>query len=293
MWDSGFVALGTATYDIQMALTEIRKMFTGQWENGMVPHILFHNENETSYFPNFEFWNSNANPGAPISPKSSGITQPAVFGFVVREIFQKHYNNDDVKAFAKEVFPKIVAYHRFLYNYRDPFDEGLFYIFHPWESGRDNSPIWDDALNRIDIAPGSLPKYERRDTTIAPKDERPTQDQYDKYVYLLELGKKYKYDGKEIAEESPFLIQDNMMNAILIKSNESLIELAEDLKFDAVEIKEWQNLSTSNYDNKFWSDELDFYVGYDLRNQKRCLIRKSEVWCHFLQISPTRQKPIT
>ena len=42
MWDSGFVALGTSTYNIKMALAEIDKMFSGQWENGMIPHILFH-----------------------------------------------------------------------------------------------------------------------------------------------------------------------------------------------------------------------------------------------------------
>lgn len=269
MWDSGFVALGTSTYNIKMALSEIEKMFSGQWDNGMLPHILFHSEKEKSYFPNYDFWNSRVNDGAPMRPKSSGITQPAVYGFVLREILKNHWGNDDVKAFVKHIFPKVVKYHQFLYNYRDPYKEGIFFIFHPWESGRDNSPIWDEPFSHIQIEQESIPDYRRRDTSIANAEERPTKEQYDKYVYLLELGKKYKYDGKEIAAESPFLIQDNMMNAILIKSNQSLIEIAGDLDLDAGQITEWQALSTSNFDSKFWNDDLETYVGYDLRNQKQ------------------------
>lgn len=269
MWDSGFVALGTSTYNVEMSMTEINNMFSGQWKNGMLPHILFHSENEKTYFPNFDFWNSQVNQGAPSIPKSSGITQPAVFGFILHNILKSHWGNAKVKDFVKDIFPKLIAYHRFLYNYRDPHKEGLFFIYHPWESGRDNSPLWDEALSKINIEPGSIPPYTRRDTTIANADERPTQDKYDRYVYLLELGKKYQYDGKQIAEESPFLIQDNMMNAILIKSNQSIIEMAEDLKLDAQEVKEWQQLSKSNFDKKFWNEELNMYVGFDLRNNKQ------------------------
>ena len=269
MWDSGFVALGTSTYNVKMSLSEIKKMFSGQWENGMIPHILFHSEKEKTYFPNYDFWNSQVNQGAPMIPKSSGITQPAVFGFVLKDILQNHWDNPEVKDFVTSIFPKVVKYHNFLYQYRDPHKEGLFFIFHPWESGRDNSPLWDDPMSYIQIKPGEIPAYERRDTTIADADERPTKDQYDKYVYLLELGKKHQYDGSGIAEESPFLVQDNMMNAILIKSNQSLIEIAKDLNLDAGQIREWQELSLSNYESKFWNEELQTYVCYDLRNNKQ------------------------
>ncbi len=274
MWDSGFVSLGTSTYNIKMSLQEIKKMFSGQWENGMIPHILFHSENEKTYFPNFDFWNSAVNAGAPSSPKSSGITQPAVFGFILEDILKNHWKNQEVRDFVRHIFPKVVHYHRFLYTYRDPNREGLFFIYHPWESGRDNSPLWDEAMRSIEILPGSIPPYQRRDTSISEEDQRPTQDKYDRYVYLLELGKKYQYDGKEIAEESPFLMQDNMMNAILIKSNASLIQIAKDLQLDAGEVMEWQALSRSNYDHKFWNEELGMYVAYDLRNEKQVLHRE-------------------
>lgn len=264
-WDSGFVALGMSSYDLDRAMQEIRSLFSGQWENGMLPHILFHSENETTYFPNYDFWESNVNPGAPDRPKSSGITQPPVFGFVLEEILNQNPDNADVISFVKEIYPQLVKYHQFLYEYRDPEGEGLFFIFHPWESGRDNSPIWDDSLNRIHITEGAISDYVRRDTQVADASERPTKEQYDRYVYLLELGKRYQYDGKEIADQSPFMVQDCMMNAIFIKSNESLINIGKRLSLNTDYIKEKQKLSKSNFSNKFWNKELNLFVSYDQR----------------------------
>lgn len=264
-WDSGFVAMGSSNYDVDRAIEEIDSMFSGQWENGLLPHILFHSEKETSYFPNYDFWNSNVNPGAPQSPKSSGITQPPVFGFIIEEILKKHPKNEKVISFVKRVFPKLVKYHDFLYKYRTIDNDGLFFIFHPWESGRDNSPIWDESLSRIQINARDIPTYQRRDNLIADPSERPTQEQYDRYVYLLELGKKYQYDGPEIAEQSPFLVQDCMMNAILIKSNESLINMGTQFGFDVAQIAEWQALSKENFTSKFWNEQIESFVSYDQR----------------------------
>ncbi|MEL6193648.1 MAG: trehalase family glycosidase, partial [Bacteroidota bacterium] len=253
---------------------ELDTLFKGQWENGMVPHILFHSENETTYFPNYDFWNSNVNQGAPQKPKSSGITQPPVHGFILENLLEKFPDNEELLAFAKDIFPKIVHFHRFLYTYRDPNQEGLFFIYHPWESGRDNSPLWDESLDRIQIDRSKLPTYKRKDTSLADSSERPTDDQYDRYVYLIQFGKENQYDGKAIAKESPVLIQDSMMNAILIKSNQSLINLADKLGMDKGELEEWQQQSIKSYNDKLWSDELGMYACYDMRGGKQIAFKE-------------------
>lgn len=268
-WDSGFVSIGLGHYTIEKAILEIGTLFSGQWANGMVPHILFHSEKEKSYFPNYDFWESQVNPGAPDKPKSSGITQPPVHGFVLENLLQLHPDNERLHRFIKKYFSKILAYHRFLYQYRDPEREGLIFIYHPWESGRDNSPIWDESLDRIEIDYNQLPPYQRRDTSVANASERPTSYQYDRYVYLLQLGKKYRYDGPEIYQESPFLVQDNMMNAILIKSNESLIRLGKRFGLNTKEVEEWQQQSKRVFDQKLWEESLGTYTSYDLRGNKR------------------------
>ncbi|RME92208.1 MAG: glycoside hydrolase, partial [Bacteroidetes bacterium] len=153
------------------------------------------------------------------------------------------------------------------YRYRDPQREGLTFIFHPWESGRDNSPLWDSSMNRMVIDKASLPPYERRDTRLAPADERPTSAQYDRFVYLLELGKKYRYDEGGIFEESPFLVQDTLMNAVLIRSNESLIRIGKRFGFDTAEVEEWQQQAKPRFAEKLWNEQLHTFTAYDLREQ--------------------------
>ena len=274
-WDSGFAAMAFSHYDLDKGIQELQSLFSGQWQNGMLPHILFHSEAETTYFPNFDFWECWVNPGAPNKPKTSGITQPPVHGFALEHMLDQHPDSEKLKAFIKNLFPKLIAYHHFLYTHRDPHQEKLFFIYHPWESGRDNSPIWDESLERIVIEPGALPDYKRRDTSIAEADERPTQQQYDRYVYLIELGKKFQYEGPGIAAESPFLLQDCMMNAILIASNQSLLRIAERLGLDPGPLPEWIQEGRKNFQEKFWNEAIGQYATYDLRGEK--LIQHREI----------------
>lgn len=267
-WDSGFTSLGHSYFSVDFAIRELESLFSGQWENGMLPHIIFHSEKEKTYFPNFDFWESSVNPGAPDKPKSSGITQPAVHGFVLENLLNRFPDDEKMISFVKDIFPKVVRSHRFLYTYRDPEREGLMFIFHPWESGRDNSPLWDQSLDRISINKNELPPYQRRDTGIAPKDERPTSYQYDRYVYLLQMGKKYKYDEIGIFENSPFLVQDTLMNVALIKSNQSLINIGKRFGFDVNEIQEWQQQSVPKFQEKLWDKDLETFTSFDLRAQQ-------------------------
>jgi hypothetical protein len=41
-WDSAFVAMGFATFDADRAWREVERLLEGQWDDGMVPHIVFH-----------------------------------------------------------------------------------------------------------------------------------------------------------------------------------------------------------------------------------------------------------
>ena len=39
-WDSAFVGLGFAEFDMARAWDEIETLMTGQWDNGMIPHMI-------------------------------------------------------------------------------------------------------------------------------------------------------------------------------------------------------------------------------------------------------------
>lgn len=40
-WDTAFIAAGRSWIDQQRAQAEMEHLFTAQWSNGMVPHIVF------------------------------------------------------------------------------------------------------------------------------------------------------------------------------------------------------------------------------------------------------------
>ena len=54
-WDSGFIAIGNSYHNTDRAIKEIEFLFSAQWKNGMIPHIVF-NEKEKTYFPSADFY---------------------------------------------------------------------------------------------------------------------------------------------------------------------------------------------------------------------------------------------
>ena len=54
-WDSAFVAMGFATFDVDRAYRELERLVEGQWDDGMIPHIVFHAPSDT-YFPGPDVW---------------------------------------------------------------------------------------------------------------------------------------------------------------------------------------------------------------------------------------------
>ena len=45
-WDSAFISIGYSYFNIEYALMELETLLKGQWKDGMIPHILFHEKDE-------------------------------------------------------------------------------------------------------------------------------------------------------------------------------------------------------------------------------------------------------
>ncbi len=266
-WDSGFIAIGLSYYNIDKAKLEVKTLLDAQWENGFIPHIVFHNDND-SYFPGADFHKSELHPLSSKRYKSTGMTQPPVMGFVLMEMYRIAKDKENMLSFIKEHIDKVYQNHEYFYSNRDPHDEGLVYIYHNWESGTDNSPVWDDiwlTMNPPEYA------FERKDTTHVDAAQRPSKREYDHYLHIIEIAKEHQYDDAKIAELSPFLVQDPLFNAMLIKSNTALIELYEligDCEAKQETIRHWQKKSIEGFNDKLFDADLGAYVHYDLRNKK-------------------------
>ena len=241
-------------------------MFKGQWQNGLIPHIIFHQESDL-YFPGPDTWLTHEESHAVKSPKSSGIIQPPVVGFILEEMYHSASDKEAAKEKLLEWIPKLYQFHAYLYKERDPRNESLIYIRHNWESGLDNSPMWDDALHNIvteDIDLSSV----RRDLAKVDASNRPTNTEYQKYLWLMDHFKKNNYIESEIQKECPFLIQDPVINALLIKSNYALYRLSVELGDPIEDFKIWGDAGKKAMNSKLWSSEYANYTGYDLYADK-------------------------
>jgi glycogen debranching enzyme len=219
-WDSALSALGFAHFDEDRALTEIETLMAHQWDDGMVPHIIFH-QHDDGYFPGPTVWRTGR------EVPTSGITQPAVAGFALRRLIDRSPNRAAHANRARALLPRIHAWHAWFFRTRDPQGTGLVAIIHPWESGRDNSIDWDDAFTRVPTE--GVEPFQRRDTSHANPAHRPTDEQYKRYIYLVQLFRSLNWDTAKLHDASPFRIVDPGFNAILIRACADLAVLADSL----------------------------------------------------------------
>ena len=253
-WDSAFAALGFATFDIDRAWTELETLMSGQWPNGMVPHIIFHEVDE-SYFPGPEVWGTRA------APASSGITQPPVVATIARSIFRR--DPAEGRKRLEGLYPKLLAWHRWFRDCRC--ESGAAAVTHPWESGRDNAPDWDAALADVDTS--RVQKFTRRDLEHVDPHMRPTKADYDRYLALVEFGRNCGWDEAEIMERGPFRVADPTTTFILLRANRDLARLAEELGHSADEVRQWIG-DLEHAVEGLWNPALGVYDSLNLRTRE-------------------------
>jgi glucosylglycerate hydrolase len=229
-WDAAFNAIGLAVVDLPRARLELDSLLRGQWRNGMVPHIVF-DPDADGYFPGPERWEcARYSADAPTVVQTSGICQPPVHAIAAARILAAAPGDAAGDAatlgWVADVYPRLLAWHRFLAEYRVDAGSGLITLFHGWESGMDNSPRWD--IPYANVRPGpDLPAYTRRDKAhVADAAERPTDLEYDRYLWLIEEGKRVGYDPVKLRESSSFQVGDVLFTAIFAAASDELAGLA-------------------------------------------------------------------
>ncbi len=261
-WDSAFIALGYSYFNLNFALKEIKTLLDGQWKDGMVPHILFHNT-DTNYYPNHTAWNC----GNKI--RSSGITQPPVLASILKQIIDKNKITKKQKLEIKKIIIKIKKSHEWFIRYRDPNKTGLVSILHPWESGYDNSSLWDEPMNKVIIEKNI--QYKRADNKVINPEYRPLNIDYDRYVTIKNDLRKKKYNPKKIFRTALFNVVDIGFNSIFLKANKDLIILLNKFNLNSSKIKNYLKITEKNI-LKFFDKKKGTFFSFDLRNKKKILV---------------------
>lgn len=261
-WDAAITALGWAKFDEPRAWLELVTLFKGQWDNGLLPHIVFHEHSDT-YFPGADVW------GAVNEVKSSAISQPPVLATVAKIMFEECLDKANAKEELNSLLPQIIDWHIWWYRDRDPENTGLVVSYHPWESGMDNSPAWDDALDDVPVVDW---EYTRLDTDHIDGDQRPHKSQYDRYLYLVDFYKKCQFDAKHMYENCPYKVQDISIISILHKATKDLVELCELCEFDHpnVDTLKQKLVLTESAISTLWHEPSSSFLSKNTINNQWC-----------------------
>ena len=276
-WDAAFIAVGRSWTDQRRAQSELESLFAAQWANGMLPHIVFNPAAPPgSYFPGPDFWDAGRAVGRAgrSGPASSGITQPPIHARAALQVYQRASDTGEARAFLARLFPKLSAQHDYLAGSRDPAGHGLAVIVHPWESGMDNAPIWDDDLE-LAVPPGVLPPYRRHDLVHADPADRPTAAAYDRFVYLAVTYRDAGYDDSTLLATSPFLVEDPLFNAIWCWSAHALAEIATILGEDPGPHRELAARISAGMLAHLWDPASGRFHAWDVRGGR--LLRKNTI----------------
>ena len=257
-WDSAFVALGFATFDRQRAWQELDMLLEGQWPNGMVPHILFRRD-DPDYFPGPSVWQANRGP-----IPSGGISQPPVLSSIVQTLVETGGEADARRAEA--MFDKLCLWHRWWHTERKPKGCPVVATVHPWETGRDNCPDWNIGMDAMAVH-ADLEPYTRMDTQHANPAQRPSKDQYDKFVTIIKFGRDCGWDQSVLTNEGPFLMADPGIHFILLRADRDLQKLAARFGRGTSEIESWIDAGTTGSDY-FWNAQANAFCARDVHSGK-------------------------
>jgi hypothetical protein len=276
LWDSCFIAIGQRHYDVNRAKVELLSLLRGQWSNGMFPNMILTPGPFKRHSP--EFWRSSTSFYSPENVPTSGITQPPMLAEAVVRVGEKLIKSER-RTWYKTMYPSLIAYHQWLYEDRDPRKEGLTVQLHPWETGLDNTPpwmyvihqsampLWIKAVKQLRL--DNVVTLLRSDRKYALPGERLSSlDALSLYSYQRQL-RNHHYDTRKILRHTKLAVQDVSFNAIFIRANTHLRNIASfigktlpDELHQQIELSErsfeqlWDGYSGQYYSRSFKSKKL-------------------------------------
>jgi hypothetical protein len=227
-WDSAFIAIGLRHISPRRAAQELDSLLAGQWSDGRIPQIIFDPHRDQEYSPGSDFWQSRSMPHSPDSIDTAGLVQPPNHAWAAWKVYLADPEESDRRSFLARAYPRLVAWHEYLRTRRDRGATGLACIVHPWESGTDNSPLWDEALSVVPDNPQHAIK--RPDLQHASASERPSNKEYGRYFWLAERYRDHDCDDADV--DFPFLLEDPLFNTLYAVSELALGKIAESLGLD-------------------------------------------------------------
>jgi glycogen debranching enzyme len=125
-WDAFFHALAYRHVEMSLAKDQIRIVLDHQREDGMIPDAI-HDEGTVTHLTH---------------PIEADVTKPPLLAWAAWKL----YETDGDREFLDEIYEPVVRWNNWWYDYNDTDRNGLCEYLHPFSSGLDDSPLWDDGV---------------------------------------------------------------------------------------------------------------------------------------------------
>src|SRR5436190_21153767 len=129
----------------------------------------------------------------------------------------------------------------------------------------DPSPLWDETLARIVPPPDEIPPYQRVDVEFVDANQRPSDDHYDRYAYLVKLYRGRNYEPARIRDECPFVMRDVLFNSLLVQADRDLAEISRVVGADPEPFENWADRTAAGLAS-LWDDAEATYFDFDVRS---------------------------
>ncbi len=146
-------------------------------------------------------------------------------------------------------------------------------------------------MDSIEV-PADLMRYKRRDTAHVDSNQRPTQDQYDRFITIIQYGRQVGWNHHDIHSNGPFLMADPGVQFIFLRANRDLLELARRLELtDAYdEIQEWIQRVEDGC-SWLWNDDIGGYCARDIRSGRFSdAITNASMLCFYGDVGSDEQR---
>lgn len=125
-WDNYFHALAFRYTDPALASDQIRFMLDHQLPDGMIPDAVY-DEGAITFLE---------------IPIAAAVTKPPIVAWVAMHIFEK--TNDS--SLLGDIYEPLVRWNNWWFGLNDDDSDGIVQYSHPFSSGLDDSPLWDEGM---------------------------------------------------------------------------------------------------------------------------------------------------
>lgn len=125
-WDAYFHALAYRHVETRLAQDQLRLLLDHQREDGMIPDAI-HDEGVVTRL-NY--------------PVEADVTKPPLLAWAAWKL----YEHTPDREFLEEIYEPVVRWNRWWFDKNDTDGNGLCEYQHPYSSGLDDSPLWDQGM---------------------------------------------------------------------------------------------------------------------------------------------------